>query len=141
MLEDDFKNKSKNNPPNLLRQCNYCNISQPRYKLHPNHQAAFPDHKYLAYKQCLPGCVVISRKAFNKTTIVPNKKPHNVIVLLTNDTLCVAYDVPSSNNLISNSQTPSKSAAAQLSSSNISPLILKKKDYFNEGRFLVFSIR
>ena len=134
-ISDDFKNKSKNNPPNLFRQCDYCNSPQPRYKLHPDHQVAFSDHKYLEFKQCLPGCVANS----NKTNIPTNLSyREDVPVLLETDISCVAYDTPSPHNFRSNSHphfAPQHHLAFQPSSSNTSPppVNVQQKDSFNKG--------
>ena len=100
MLEVAFRNKHKKNPPNLVKGTNYCNSPQPRYKLHPDHEEAFPEFKYLAYEQCLPGCVVISWEPFNKSTSMQNKNLLNVP--LRNDTSCEAYDTSSLKNSASN---------------------------------------
>ena len=128
----DFNYKYKKNPPNLLKKCNYCNSPQPRYKLHPDHQEAFPEFKYLAYKQCLPGCVVTSSKPFNMSTSMQNENSLNVP--LTNDTSCVAYDVPSLQNPSSNSHAYSASKLFSHSTLRLSNV------HFNKGRFLIYFI-
>ena len=137
MLEEkEFNDKYKKNPLNLLRQCNYCNSSHPRYKLHPYHQKAFPESKYLKFKQCLPGCVVISNDTFNEETHLTNEKKQNVS--LTNDTSCVAYDAPTSHDPSSTSRTQSTS---KLSSHKTSPSPNSQQTHcLNKGRFLVFYI-
>ena len=78
------------NPTNLRGQPDHCKKARRRYKLHPHHCNAFPDFKYLAYEQCLPGCVVNKNNAFNRTvTLVAGDRKS---ILLTNDTKCEAYD-------------------------------------------------
>ena len=127
---DDFKTKSKDNPPNLLRQFNYCNSPQPRYKLHPDHLVAFPEFKYLAFKQCLPGCVVESNKTSNLRTELQSGTKN---ILLTDDVSCVAYDAPFPYNTSAIFQTHT---ACNLSLHNYSslPANLKQKDSFDKGR-------
>ncbi|CAB4027508.1 Hypothetical predicted protein [Paramuricea clavata] len=85
-----FKAKFSKNPVNLMRVCNVCNSTQPRYQLHPDHFNANPQSKYLAYRQRLPGCVVVQ----NNTSYEETSKTFNKVdnVLLTNDILCEAYD-------------------------------------------------
>ena len=90
MSEAYFKAKFSKNPVNLIRVCNVCNSTQPRYKLHPNHINVVLQYKYLAYQQCLPGCVVVKNKTSNKQTSMLFGSP--VSVPLTNDILCKAYD-------------------------------------------------
>ncbi|XP_028416382.1 uncharacterized protein LOC114540391 [Dendronephthya gigantea] len=46
------------NPNNLRREPDHCKKARRRYKLHDDHYNVLPSFKYLAYKQCLPGCVV-----------------------------------------------------------------------------------
>ena len=73
-----------------MRVCNVCSNAQPRYKLHPKHINAVLQFKYLAYQQCLPGCVVVNQKlSDNETTLLYD---NSFIVPLTNDILCKAYD-------------------------------------------------
>ena len=90
--EGYFKEKYGNNPSNLLSQCDYCKSSQPRYKLYEKHSEVYPQFKYLAYKQCLPGCVVKSKQSFNAK--VTKTSGADVNVSLTRDTSCEAYDLP-----------------------------------------------
>ncbi|CAB4018513.1 Hypothetical predicted protein, partial [Paramuricea clavata] len=85
-----FKAKFSKNPVNLIRLCNVCNITQPRYKLHPKHFNVVLPYKYLAYQQCLPGCVVVKNETSNKQTSMLSGS--SVGVPLTNDILCKAYD-------------------------------------------------
>ncbi|CAB4028242.1 Hypothetical predicted protein, partial [Paramuricea clavata] len=85
-----FKANFSKNPVNLMRVCNVCNSTQPRYQLHPDHSNANPQSKYLAYRQCLPGCVVVQNNTSYKQTSMTSDKVDNV--LLTNDILCEAYD-------------------------------------------------
>ena len=98
VLKKEFERKSKNNPLNLFRQCNYCNSPQPRYKLHPYHSVAFPEYKYLAFYQCLPGCVNL-HKVDEKKTYFTNNKGRIVHVNVTNDTSCLAFDPSPANNV------------------------------------------
>ena len=141
-ISDDFKNKSKENPANLFRQCDYCNSPQPRYKLHPNHEKAKPDFKYLKFEQCLPGCMVNLYKTLKDVTYLTTSESKQEIVSLTSDVSCEAYDAPTSHISSSTSQMHSKRTASQLSSSKISPppTILQQKDSFNKGRLLIFYI-
>ena len=132
MSEDYFKKKYTKNPSNLFRKCNYCSRSQPRYRLHPDHQVAYPKFKYLAYKQCLPGCIVILSKPFNKSTFMTFDKSLNV--LLTNDTSCVAYDKPSLQNPSSNFHAHSASKASSYSTLPPSNLPV------NTGNFLKYFV-
>ena len=77
------------NPKNLRSKHDYCKKAQ-RYKLHPDHHNAIPRFKYLAYEQCLPGCIV--RKNYTekiRTQLAYNGKRD---VPLTSETECVAYD-------------------------------------------------
>ena len=91
MSEVYFKAKFSKNPVNLMRVCNVCNSTQPRYQLHPDHSNANPQSKYLAYRQCLPGCVVVQNNtSYEQTSVTFNSKVNKV--LLTNDILCQAYD-------------------------------------------------
>ena len=129
MSEDYFKNKSRKNPPNLLKKCNYSDSPQPRYKLHPDHEEAFPEFKYLAYKQCLPGCIVINPVPFNLSTNLSNKVTKNVQILLTNDTSCVAYDKPPLENSSSNSHTYSASKPFSNSTLPLSNLPANKGNF------------
>ena len=85
-----FKDNYTKNPVNLIRLCNVCNSTQPRYKLHPNHINVVLQYKYLAYQQCLPGCVVVKNETFNKQAGMLFGRFVNVS--LTNDILCKAYD-------------------------------------------------
>ena len=72
-----------------MRVCNVCNSTQPRYKLHPKHVKTTPPFKYLAYQQCLPGCVVAENRTSEvKITLTYVVKSLNV----TNDISCKAYD-------------------------------------------------
>ena len=96
VLKKEFERKSKNNPLNLFRQCNYCNSPQPRYKLHPHHLVAFPEYKYLAFYQCLPGCVNLHKLDERKTYLMNNSSR---IVNVTNDTSCLAFDSSPANNV------------------------------------------
>ena len=128
--EHDFKKKYKKNPPNLLRKRNYCNSPELRYKLHPYHLQVSPKFIYLAYEQCLPGCIAISNETFTKLTFITNSKSLNVS--LTNDTSCVAYDTPSLPNPSSTSHT--HSASKPSSHSTLPPSNLPS----NTGRFLIF---
>ena len=112
----EFKEKYKKNPPNLLRQCDYCNSPQPRYKLHPNHEKAFPDNKYLEFKQCLPGCVANANNTLLISTSMTYGPPQ--VVSLRNDTSCVAYDASTFQDPSSTSRTHS---ASELSSQKPSP--------------------
>ncbi|CAB4035187.1 Hypothetical predicted protein, partial [Paramuricea clavata] len=85
-----FKTKFSNNPVNLIRVCTVCSSAQPRYKLHPKHSKVVSLFRYLAYRQCLPGCVVVTNETSNKeTTMISNEVDS---VPLTNDILCKAYD-------------------------------------------------
>ncbi|CAB4003601.1 Hypothetical predicted protein, partial [Paramuricea clavata] len=85
-----FSANYSNNPVNLLRLCDACNSPQPRYKLIHGHEKAYSQFKYVAYQQCLPGCVVKSKKTCNVTiTLTSNEEK---IVNLENDTSCKAYD-------------------------------------------------
>ncbi len=90
--EDYFNAEYSNNPSNLLSQCDYCKSSQPRYKLYEKHSVVYPQFKYLAYKQCLPGCVVKSNLPFD--TKVTETNNHETTISLRSDTLCEAYDLP-----------------------------------------------
>ena len=90
MSEEYFLKNYKNNPKNLRSQPNYCNKAQRRYKLHPNDYYAIPKFKYLAYKQCLPGCVVKNRSEDTIATALAHKSTENV--RLTNDIQCKAFD-------------------------------------------------
>ncbi|CAB4023523.1 Hypothetical predicted protein [Paramuricea clavata] len=85
-----FKAKFSKNPVNLIRLCNVCNSAQPRYKLHPKHFNVVLPYKYLAYQQCLPGCVVVRNETSNKQTSMVFGSPVNIP--LTNDISCKAYD-------------------------------------------------
>ena len=78
------------NPKNLRSQPDYCKRAQRRYKLHPDHYNAISIFKYLAYKQCLPGCVV--KKKYTETIETVLAASGIKKVLLTNETKCVAYD-------------------------------------------------
>ncbi len=104
--EGEFKAKYPNNPPNLLSKCNYCDHPQPRYKLHEGHLDIKPEFKYLGYKQCLPGCVVIRLPGdkFTKTTYTTSG--NNNPVLLTSDTKCVAFDARDCSNAPNCTTTP-----------------------------------
>ena len=88
--EADYKANCTKNPVNLIRVCNVCDSAQPRYKLHPNHFDAVVAFKYLAYQQCLPGCVVVKNETSNKQTSFMSGR--SVSVPLTSDILCKAYD-------------------------------------------------
>ena len=90
MSEAYFKAKYSKNPVNLIRVCNVCNNTQTRYKLHPKHDNVVLPYKYLAYQQCLPGCVVVKNETFNKQTSMLSGSLDNVS--LTNDISCKAYD-------------------------------------------------
>ncbi|CAB4032867.1 Hypothetical predicted protein, partial [Paramuricea clavata] len=85
-----FKAKYSKNTVNLIRVCNVCNNAQPRYKLHPKHFNVDLQYKYLAYQQCLPGCVVVKNETSNKQTSMLSGSSVNVP--LTNDISCKAYD-------------------------------------------------
>ena len=89
--EDYFNAEYSKNPSNLLSQCDYCKSAQPRYKLYEKHSNVYPQFKYLAYKQCLPGCVVKSNTPFD--TKVTETNNHETTISLRSDTLCEAYDL------------------------------------------------
>ena len=80
-----------NNPVNLVRQCSVCNSPQPRYNLIHEHVKALPQFKYLAYQQCLPGCVVVEKNASIKKVKFTSDDGVK-IVNFTNDISCKAYD-------------------------------------------------
>ena len=87
--EVKFSVSYSSNPVNLGRVCNVCKSPQRRYILTPGYDKAPPQSKYLAYQQCLPGCVVVEKKPYNKTiTLINGQK----IIKLTNDISCKAYD-------------------------------------------------
>ena len=89
MSEAYFNANYKKNPVNLMRVCNVCNSAQPRY--HLTHNDAVPQLKYLAYKQCLPGSVVLKKStSTHKITLIKGDK--ETFVTLTNDILCKSYD-------------------------------------------------
>ena len=90
MSEAYFKAKFSKNPVNLIRLCNVCNSTQPRYKLHPDHFKVNPPSKYLVYQQCLPGCVVVKNETSYLSTSMLSGS--TVSVPLTNDISCKAYD-------------------------------------------------
>ena len=90
MSEANYKATYTKNLVNLIRVCNVCNSAQPRYKLHPNHFDAVVAFKYLAYQQCLPGCVVVKKETSNKQTSLISGSADSVP--LTSDILCKAYD-------------------------------------------------
>ena len=107
--EGDFKANYSKNPPNLLSKCNYCDHPQPRYKLHEDHFSVFPEYKYLGYKQCLPGCVVIRNLTSDNITKITHKtsqpkKPYPVWLI--SDTKCVAFDARDCSNAPNCTTTP-----------------------------------
>ena len=88
--EADYKANCTKNPVNLIRVCNVCDSAQSRYKLHPIHLNVEPALKYLAYRQCLPGCVVVKNEtSIKQTSLIAGR---SVSVPLTSDILCKAYD-------------------------------------------------
>ena len=96
MSETEFKTKAMNNPLNLFSQCNYCDSPQERYKLHPNHQQASPEYKYLEFKRCLPGCVANSSELNKKTEL---QNGNGSLVNVTNDTSCLPFHPSPANNV------------------------------------------
>jgi hypothetical protein len=90
VTEAYFNANYTKNPVNLIRVCNVCDSAQPRFKLNPDHVKATPPFKYLAYQQCLPGCIVLKNNQSDKTTMMTSNKQKNFP--LTNDILCKAYD-------------------------------------------------
>ena len=88
--EAEFLTNYKKNPKNLRSEHDYCKNAKRRYKLHPDHHYAISGHKYLAYEECLPGCVV--KKNYTKTIQTALAHSGKKEVLLTNDAKCVAYD-------------------------------------------------
>ncbi|CAB4019963.1 Hypothetical predicted protein [Paramuricea clavata] len=84
-----FNASYANNPVNLIRQCNVCNSPQPRYNLIHEHVEALPQYKYLAYEQCLPGCVVVEKDATLKNIQFTSG---DGLKIVTNDISCKAYD-------------------------------------------------
>ncbi len=105
MSEDDFKGNYSNNPLNLLSDCEHRNRPQPRYKLVENHHFAYPEFKYVAYKQCLPGSVAKS-KTFRKA--IHDTFGATRFVIVTNDHECKAFDVRNCSNAANceKTQTP-----------------------------------
>ena len=68
-------------------QCDFCNETRPRYKVHQNALFISPDFLYLPYNQCLPGCVAKSNITSTKQTrLVDGSKDINVSV--TDHTQC-----------------------------------------------------
>ena len=68
-------------------QCDFCNETRPRYKVHQNALYVSPEFLYLPYNQCLPGCVAKSSITSTKQTqLVYDKK--NVDVSITDHTQC-----------------------------------------------------
>ncbi|CAB4013038.1 Hypothetical predicted protein [Paramuricea clavata] len=84
-----FNAKYTKNPVNLMRVCDVCNSTQPRYSLAPEHENAVPQCKYLAYQQCLPGCVVVKH---SRSEVVITYTYAGKFLNVTNDISCKAYD-------------------------------------------------
>ena len=91
MSKEYYLQNYKKNPMNLRGQPDYCHKAKRRYKLHPDHYHALPNFKYLAYEQCLPGCVVKKNHTVSHAVEFGDELPKKNI-LLTNDTKCEAYD-------------------------------------------------
>ena len=95
MSEKDFKIQKQHNPENLRNRCDFCKSPQPRYKRHPKIQDVRPQHKYLSYKQCLPGCFATnSNTIVERVTLITGKQES---VSITNDIECEVY-APRENN-------------------------------------------
>ena len=95
VTKDDFNKSYPNNPVNLFTQSDRCNNPQPRYKKHSNFKAADAKYKYLLYKQCLPGCVVLNKTPHNVTTeIWAEGELKEELELITDHSQCEAYDSP-----------------------------------------------
>ena len=93
----DFKIQKQHNPENLRNRSDFCKSPQPRYKRHPKIQDVFPQHKYLSYKQCLPGCFATNSNTTVKHFPLITGTHKSVHVNITNDTECEVY-APRENN-------------------------------------------
>ncbi|CAB4030912.1 Hypothetical predicted protein, partial [Paramuricea clavata] len=85
-----FKAGYSNNPVNLVRVCDVCNIPQPRYLLTPRHAIVTPPFKYLGYQLCLPGCIAVKQSISNVEVMWTIGKLK--FIPLMNDIFCKAYD-------------------------------------------------
>ena len=88
-------------------QCDFCNETRPRYKVHQNALYIPPDFLHLPYNQCLPGCVAKPSITSTKQTRLVNGS--DVSVSITDHTQCE----PSSNQLkprLQKQQRPSQEA-------------------------------
>ena len=95
MSENYYLQNYKNNSKNLRSGPNYCKKAQKRYKLHPNHYRVLPTFKYLAYEQCLPGCVVKKNYTSHRKVTMGDGSTEDIS--LTSDTKCEAYDTKETN--------------------------------------------
>jgi hypothetical protein len=89
LSEASFRASYSSNPVNLVRVCNVCKIPQRRYILTRGHAEVPPQSKYLAYQQCLPGCVVVKKETSYKTIALLNGQK---FIKVTNDVSYKAYD-------------------------------------------------
>ena len=86
----NFKIQKQHNPENLRNRCDFCKSPQPRYKPHPKIRVVFPQHKYLSYKQCLPGCFATnSNTTVEHFPLITGGKQERVEI--TNDIECEVY--------------------------------------------------
>ena len=86
-------------------QCDFCNETRPRYKVHQNASFVSPEFLFLPYNQCLPGCV--AKSSITSTVTTRLVYGLNVNVSITDHKQCE----PSSSHLKpEKQQTPSQEA-------------------------------
>ena len=66
-------------------QCDFCNETRPRYKVHQNALYISPEFLYLPYNQCLPGCVAKPSITSKQTRLVNGS---DISVSITDHTQC-----------------------------------------------------
>ena len=77
------------NPANLLDRCDFCDNPHPRFYKYNKKPDAHPKDKYLAYNECLPGCIGSPNVTKKTIHLVPGSTEQ---INITNYLSCKPYD-------------------------------------------------